>query len=75
VRFSPRANPTPTATRAPPPSTIAIQAGTSGTGPNKNLALTLGRPPSAFRISISDAFGHQATGTPSFVARDTRVPP
>lgn len=68
----PSCNQGPTATNAPPPSSISIQAGTSGSGPSKGVTLGLG---DTVRIAyvVSDFLGHATSGSPTFITRDARV--
>ncbi len=65
-------NPVPSATNAPPARSISIQAGSSGTGPDKSIGLVLD---DTIRISYlaADEFGHPTTATPTFLSRDLRV--
>ena len=65
-------NPSGGVTSAPPASAVTIQAGNSGGGPNKSLALALG---DTVRIvyAVADVFGHSIGTRPTFISRDSRV--
>ena len=56
----------------PPPNSIHIQAGNSGTGPAKSIALAIG---DTVRIEygVLDIFGGETGAHPSFLSRDIRV--
>lgn len=66
-------NPTSSSTGAtPPPVTLAIQAGASGSGPNKAIAIATGDTVSIV-YAINDIFGRPVPVRPDFFSRDTRV--
>jgi len=65
-------NPSATSSAAPPPNAIAIQAGSSGSGPDKAILLSLGDTV-RIRYAISDVFGRPVSTRPAFLSRDTRV--
>ena len=66
-------NPTSSSTgSAPPPTALAIQAGASGSGPNKAITMV---PGDTVRIAyaLTDAFGNQVGYQPTFISRDLRI--
>lgn len=56
----------------PPANSIHIQAGNSGTGPNKFITLAIGDTVSVL-YGVLDIFGAQANALPLFFSRDARV--
>jgi hypothetical protein len=64
--------PTDTVQSLPPPNTIHIQAGNSGTSPGKSITLAIGDTV-RIQVGVLDIFGAETGVFPSFFSRDIRV--